>query len=54
MILGIIIGLVIGIATTFVVCRNKFSQEHDYSDLIKSTLEDLYRNSSDSNSKKKK
>ena len=53
MILGIIIGLVIGIAITFVVCRNKFSQEHDYSDLIKKTLEDLYRNSSDNNSKKK-
>lgn len=53
MILGIIVGLVIGVAITFVVCKNKFSQEHDYSDLIKSTLEDLHRNSSDSNSKKK-
>ena len=50
MILGIIIGLVIGVAITFVIRRNKFSQEHDYSDLIKSTLEDLHRNSSDSNS----
>ena len=53
MILGVIIGLVIGITITFVVCRNEFSQEHDYSDLIKRTLEDLYRNSSDNNSKKK-
>ncbi len=53
MIFGIIIGLIIGIVITFIICKNKFSKEHDYSDLIKRTLEDLYRNSSNNNSKKK-
>lgn len=53
MILGIIIGLIIGVIITFVVCKNKFSKEHDYSDLIKRTLEDLYKNSPNNNSKKK-
>lgn len=53
MILGIIIGLIIGIVITFVVCKNKFSKERDYSDLIQRTLEDLHKNPSDNNSKKK-
>ena len=53
MILGIIIGLIVGITITFIVCKNKFSKEHDYSDLIKRTLEDLYDNTSNNNSKKK-
>ena len=53
MILGILIGIVIGIVITFIVCKNKFSKEHDYSDLIKRTLEDLYSNSLENNSKKK-
>lgn len=51
--LGVIIGLVIGFVITFIICKNKFSKEHDYSDLIKKTLEDLYSNSSKNNSKKK-
>lgn len=53
MIIGIIIGLIIGIIITFLVCKSKFSKEHDYSDLIKRTLEDLHKTSSDNNSKKK-
>ena len=53
MILGVLLGIVIGIVITLIVCKNKFSKEHDYSDLIEKTLQDLYKNSLENNSKKK-
>ena len=34
MIFGVLLGIVIGIVITLIVCKNKFSKEHDYSDLI--------------------
>lgn len=53
MILGIIIGLLIGIIFTFVICKNKFSKEKNYSDLIKNTLYELNNFHNEENTKKK-
>ena len=51
-ILGIFIGLFIGIIFTFIICKNIFLKEKDYSELIKNTLYELNNYNNDDASKK--
>ena len=52
-VLGIIIGLFIGITFTFIICKNIFPKEKDYSELIKNTLYELNKSKIEETSKKK-